>query len=243
MSPIAMNLSSESKHSMRSLLTVISLALAVVSPAFAGIEWGFENNVTTVNAPGGAGTATIALGAFNTGFHSGTSLIPWNLGGAPGATGYWDLGRAGSIMLSGVSANGPVTITVFEWVNAGTYSGALNYAVNGVRLGDFHEVAPVASSPGLPGAWWEYDAHLGTALTPADTVTITAGSGGAIIDRLTVVPEPTTLIAGAILLIPFALSTLPVLRRRRSSNCAVAGDSASAAPRSDKVVLAPKGRK
>ena len=140
-----------------------------------------------------------------------------------------------------MSANGPVTITVFEWVNAGTYSGALNYAVNGVRLGDFHEVALVASSPGLPGAWWEYDAHLGTALTPADTVTITAGSGGAIIDRLTVVPEPTTLIAGAILLIPFALSTLPVLRRRRSSNCAVAGDSASAAWRSDKVVSAPKG--
>jgi hypothetical protein len=228
---------------MKSLLTGLSLALAAVSPAFAGIDWGFDNHDTAVNASGGAGTATITLGAFNTGFHSGASLIPWNLGGAPGASGYWDLGRAGSIMLSGVSANGPVTITVFEWVNAGTYGGALNYAVNGVRLGDFHEVAPVASSPGLPGAWWEYDAHLGTALTPADTVTITAGYGGAIIDRLTVVPEPTTLIAGAILLIPFAISTWPVLCRRRSSNCRVAGDSDSAARKLEKTVSAPKERR
>jgi len=38
-----------------------------------------------------------------------------------------------------------------------------------------------------------------------------------IIDRLTLVPEPATMIAGAILLIPFALSTWPILRRRRTS--------------------------
>ena len=61
-------------------------------------------------------------------------------------------------------------------------------------------------------------ANLGAALAPAETVTITAGTGGAIIDRLTLVPEPATLIAGAILLIPFALSTWPIiLRRRRTS--------------------------
>ena len=41
MMPIAMNLSSERKQSMKSLLTAISLALALVSPAFAGIEWNF----------------------------------------------------------------------------------------------------------------------------------------------------------------------------------------------------------
>ena len=43
--------------------------------------------------------------------------------------------------------------------------------------------------------------------------------GGAIIDRmvLTVVPEPGTVIAGALLLLPFALSTLRVLRRNRAA--------------------------
>jgi hypothetical protein len=34
---------------------------------------------------------------------------------------------------------------------------------------------------------------------------------------LLLVPEPATLIAGAVLLIPFALSTLPTLRRRKTS--------------------------
>ena len=44
-------------------------------------------------------------------------------------------------------------------------------------------------------------------------------SGGAIIDRmvLTVVPEPGTVIAGALLLLPFALSTIRVLRRNRGA--------------------------
>ena len=55
-------------------------------------------------------------------------------------------------------------------------------------------------------------------LTPGENVTVSAGTGGAIIDRLTLVPEPATLIAGAILLVPFALSTWPIiLRRRRTS--------------------------
>ena len=55
------------------------------------------------------------------------------------------------------------------------------------------------------------------AWVPAETVTASAGSGGAIIGRLTLVPEPATLIAGAILLIPFALSPWPILRRRKVS--------------------------
>lgn len=78
MSPIAMNLSRESKHRMRPLLTVISLTLAVVSPAFAGIEWGFDNNGTTVAGTSlgspGSGTATINLGTFSTGWHDGTTI-------------------------------------------------------------------------------------------------------------------------------------------------------------------------
>lgn len=47
---------------------------------------------------------------------------------------------------------------------------------------------------------------------------ITAPTGGAIIDRmvLTLVPQPAAVIAGALLLVPFALSTIRVLRRDRA---------------------------
>jgi hypothetical protein len=219
MTPTSMNLSSDGKHSMKSFLTAISLALAFVPPAFAGIEWGFNSSVTSVGASVGSGTAKIQTGSFNTGWHDGTS-IPWTLGSVPGAQGFWDLGNAGSIMLSGFSLSGPVTLTVFQWVdsgpNNGPYSGDLSFSASNGSLGDLAPLREIASS-GLTGAWWEYTADLGT-LALGDSVTVIA-PGGAIIDRLnlTLVPEPATLIAGAILLIPFALSTWPLLRRRRTS--------------------------
>lgn len=209
---------SERKRSTKSILSAISLALAFVSPAFAGIEWGFSGPDLSVNASGGAGTAKINVGAFNTGFHSGSTL-PWTLGSAPGAMGFWDLGRNGSIMLQGLSGNGPVTLNVFQWVdsgvNNGPYSGELTFTASNGSRGTLAAVNEVASS-GLTGAWWEYAASLG-ALTSSDTITISAGSGGAIIDHLTLVPEPATMIAGAVLLIPLALSTWPILRRRRTT--------------------------
>jgi hypothetical protein len=221
MMPIAMNLSSERKQSMKSILTTISLALALVSPAFAGIDWGFPNDSGTYSAVGGPGTATVHLGGFATGYHDGIT-IPWTMGSSgPGASGLWDLGSAGSIILSGFSMSGPVTLQVFQWVGNGigngTYSGDLTFTVNNGTPGSFTQVgSAIGGTPGVPGAWWQFTAGLGV-LNPGDTVTVTAGSGGAIIDRLTLVPEPATMIAGAILLIPFALSTWPILRRRRTS--------------------------
>jgi hypothetical protein len=218
-----------------------------VSPAFAGIEWGFDNNVTTVNASGGAGTATMTVGTFGTGWHAVTGPLAtrqWsNFGSVPGASGLWDLGSAGSIVLNNLSGTGLTTLNVFQWVQPGgaannPYNGSLSFAVGGGGLSG--TLSPVVPVTGV--GWWEYTANLGSAFTSADTVTITASAGGAIIDRLTVVPEPTTLIAGAILLIPFALSALPVLRRMRSSKSLVAGDSDSAASKSEEMGSAPKGR-
>ncbi len=210
MMPIAINLSSERKQNMKSLLTVISLALAFVSPAFAGIEWGFDTGANPASAFGGAGSAAITVGPLGSGWHSGLS-VPWNSFG--GATGLWDLGKAGSIVLSGMTLGGPTTtLQVFEWVNTGTYSGALTYSLNGS--------APILGTLiGSPAqaSWWEYDVTFAQGLLPGDTITITAPAGGAIIDKLTLVPEPATLIAGAILLVPFALSTWPMLRRKKTS--------------------------
>ena len=56
-------------------------------------------------------------------------------GSVPGASGLWDLGNAGSIVLSGLSGSGLTTLNVFQWVDPGTYSGLLNYSVNGVPSG------------------------------------------------------------------------------------------------------------
>ena len=216
MMPTSMDLSSERKHSMKSLLTVISLALAVVSPAFASIEWNFPVSDNPIGASVGSGTATITLGSYGTGWH-GISTAPWSsYGSVPGASGLWDLGQAGSIVLSGLSGSGLTTLNVFQWVEPGTYSGLLNYSVNGVPSGSLSAVTQIGSTGLNGGAWWEYAANLG-ALTAGETITVSAGTGGAIMDRLTLVPEPATLIAGAVLLIPFVLSTWPILRRRRTS--------------------------
>ena len=137
MMPIAMNLCSERKQSMKSILTVIGLSLAFVSPASAGIEWNFPNESTSVGATVGTGTATISPGTFgNPAWYSGTS-IPWTLGASvPAASGFWDLGgqngvsgHPGSIMYSGFSVSGPVTLNVFRSGSPGTYSGLLDYSL------------------------------------------------------------------------------------------------------------------
>ncbi len=221
--PISMNLSGERKHRMKSILAVISLALTVVSSAFAGIGLGLSTSDKPVNASVGTAPATINAGAFGAGWHDG-STIPWNLGNVPEATGLGDLGQAGSTVPSGWSGNGLLTLQGREWMDSGAHSGVLNSTVNGtannnnlVQSGALHAVTGIASSPGQPGAWWEYAAKFNSALTPADGVTVTASSGGTIMDRLALVPGPAAIIAGAILLIPFALSTWPILRRRRKT--------------------------
>jgi hypothetical protein len=226
-----MNFSSERKQSMKSLLTVISLALALTTTAYAAIDWGFSTSGgigNTYLGSDGSSLVTITPGLFGTGWHAVTGALTtpqWaNFGSAPGASGLWDLGRpgsgqAGSIVLSSPSwGNGLTTLNVFQWVDtSATYSGELHFAVNNgastLRSGQFDLLSGLT----LSGAgWYEFTADLG-ALGAGQTVSVTAGSGGAILDRLTLVPEPATMIAGAVLLIPFALSTWPILRRRRTS--------------------------
>ena len=217
--PITMNLSNERKHNMKSIITTISLALTLVTPAFASIDWDFGSDHTSVAASGGAGTATITPAAFGTGWHSGTA-VPWTL---TGATGFWDLGKAGSIVLSGVAGSGLTTLNVLQWVQTGgaantdPYNGRLAVTVGGTGLS--LGTAVLVGSLTQGAGWYEYTYNLGRALTSADTVLITASAGGAIIDRveLAAVPEPSTVIAGALMLIPFGLSTWPILRRMRKS--------------------------
>ena len=60
-------------------------------------------------------------------------------------------------------------------------------------------------------------------LLGTDSITITAPGGqfgGTVVDQvmLTAVPEPATLIAGALVLLPFAFSTIQIIRRNRSAH-------------------------
>src|SRR5207247_9138929 len=118
-------------------------------------------------------------------------------------------------VLSGMTFNGLATIQVFQWVKSGTYNGNITYSLNGGTSSLLTPIGIVQDTGN--GAWWQYDANLGASLGLSDTVKISSTSGGAIIDRLTVVPEPATMIASVILLVPFALSTLRVLRRQQTA--------------------------
>ncbi len=211
MLPISMNLKSKRNNMIKSLTLSIGLALTLATPAFGAIEWGFDTAVNPAVGVGGPGSAATVVGPFGTGWHNG-GAIPWNLGSAQG---FWDLGKSGSIMLSGMGLTSPVSLQVFQWVDAPFYTGGLTYQVNNgtVLPLTFSQITENTAQ----GSWQRWNAAF--SLDPTDIVKITAPNGGAIIDRmvLTVVPEPATMIAGALLLLPFALSTLRVLRRNRAA--------------------------
>ena len=212
MLPISMNFKSKRNNMIKSLTLSIGLALTLVAaPAFGAIEWGFDSNANAYPADIGSGSATITLGQFPTGYLTGD--FPFNYGSAQG---FWDIGGSGSILLSGMGLTGSYTLQVFQWVEGNPiYPGNLTYQINN---GDVLPLtyAQITEST-FHGGWEQWNATF--SLDPNSIVKVTAPNGGAIIDRmvLTVVPEPATMIAGALLLLPFAFSTLRVLRRNRAA--------------------------
>ena len=72
--------------------------------------------------------------------------------------------------------------------------------------------SPASPTPG----WQQWSANINVA--SGNEMMINAPTGGALVHRLvlTVVPEPATMLAGAMLLVPFGLSTWCALRRRKS---------------------------
>jgi hypothetical protein len=113
------------------------------------------------------------------------------------------------MVLTGSSDSGPINFRVLEWVDAGTFTGNLHYQISGGASG-------ILVGPGGAAGWQEWTANIN--LAAGQSVTITAPNG-AMIDRvlLSVIPEPATIMAGALLLIPFGVSTWRVLRPRGRS--------------------------
>jgi len=198
---------------VKSVLAAAILTSSAATPAFASIDWQWQFNTSASPASADAGdpaTAAIHVGAFGQGWHT-----DWNLGSA---TGYWDLGKNGTVQLTipnlaSSTRSYNATLSIVQWIDNPVYTGVLSYSVPGATL--------LASSSHLiqatgRGSWVEYDTiwNLLPSAKP-EVITITAPSRGAIFDRITVVPEPTTLVAGALFLIPFAASTLRLRFRKK----------------------------
>jgi hypothetical protein len=209
MLPTLISLGTERKRIMKSVIATTGLVMLLTTPALATVEWDFDSGGGSSTANKGSGSATVTPGRFGTGWHDG-STAPWS---SFGASGFWDMGRNGTIVLAGSSEAGSLTLRVLEWVNPGTFTGNLTYQVSGGSSGSFQ--SPWGGA--IPGTWQQWVATIN--LGVGQQVTITGPSGGAIIDRvmLSVIPEPATMIAAALLLIPFGLSTWRVLRPRGRS--------------------------
>jgi len=196
----------------KTLTRIFGLALLVTAmPAFADIIWNFPNSSDPSPANVGSGSADITLGSLGEGHFAGN---PLNLGSQ---SGYWDLGSGGSILLSGMGLSGTFTLSIVQWVDSPLYNGQFTYKINNGST--FPLSFQDTFEPTAFGNWEKFGASLN--LLSTDTITIygPGGTSGAIVDRvmLTVVPEPATLIAGALLLLPFAFSTLRFIRRNKAA--------------------------
>ena len=202
---------------LKSPLASIVLALAAATPAFASLDWQFDSDVNPATAIGNPGaTATIAVGDFGAGWHN-----DWGFGSA---TGYWDLGANGTVTLSipnlaSSIGSHNVMLSIVQWVDDMIFTGNLDYSVPGATQVGAATIAPIEDT--FLGSWVEYDTVWNLLGSSDPTViTITGSDTGAVFSRISVVPvvpEPTTIIAGALLLLPFGASTLRALRRRRAS--------------------------
>jgi hypothetical protein len=199
----------------RSWIFALALVLVTELSALAGIEWLFNNGDSPSAANVGSGMATINPGAGADGYSQDN---PLSLGTA---SGYWDLGRSGSIVLAslGITSSETYTLKVYQWVDpAFGYPGTMSYSLSGGGGSDaltFFETLPTT---GPFGSWEAWSATID--LSPGQDITLTGPGGlreGAIVDKvmLTVVPEPATLIAGALLLVPFTFTTIRIFRQRK----------------------------
>src|SRR6266496_2375962 len=128
-------------HMLKTLIASIAIAFAAATPAFATIDWQWQfdsaANPASPQIAGGPG-ATAAINVepvYGTGWHNND----WNLGSA---TGYWDLGASGSVVLTIPGFTSPsqslnATLRIVQWVDDFLFYGNLTYLFPGAtQVGD-----------------------------------------------------------------------------------------------------------
>ena len=116
----------------------------------------------------------------------------------------------------GATALAAGTLTLnFATQNPGQNS--LAAYINGVQVGTTETVPGIYVFP-------ESGAAAGYTLTEVLTYTVNPSVNGGLVNAsgfvgitATPVPEPTTMVAGALLLLPFGMSTLRILRKRQAA--------------------------
>jgi hypothetical protein len=109
------------------------------------------------------------------------------------------------------------TYSFSAWV-AGIYSAApaqLQFSINNNQIGSTYTLPDTGVWHQITGT---FVATASTSTALVDLNTIASGNDFAVDDiSLTAVPEPATTIAGALLLLPFAASTLRFVRKNRTA--------------------------
>ena len=115
------------------------------------------------------------------------------------------LGTSSTVWFGGKNPSGPTAFHVWSWANGATWA-----------------YAPWATAQGQPDAaesfpdytvfWSGGGPNWGDA---GDSWALTSGNAHSFV--VEVVPEPTTMVAGALLLLPFGMSTLRMLRKSRTA--------------------------
>jgi hypothetical protein len=215
----SMNFQCERPNMNNTVTRIFGLAVLLTAmPLFASIEWEFS--VAGSPSLANNGTSTASVTSYGDGWVNQYS-------GFGTAQGYWDLGSSGSILLGnlGLTSSGTYTLKIYQWVDTGFgFPGAKDYTIIGGTGGSgtlsWLQDIITPDPTGFGGGWQIWNATID--LSPSQTILLSGPTGaheGAIIDKvmLTVVPEPATLIAGALLLVPFAFSTIRIIRKPKAA--------------------------
>ncbi len=202
-------------------LLIVSTCLFTqfATTALGSLEWNFANGPADL-VPSGiingvAASAVVTPGALSSGWQN-----TWDLG----SDGYWDLGQGGHLVLniSSLPASSSLTtLTIRQWVDSPslmsgelTVTGAGRIFPEQIRYPD-----PLSNPTSAFGEWQNFVWQLAPQRGPSEIV-ITAPDSGALIDRISaginvaVVPESSTFLAGALLLLPLGLNTIRLVFRK-----------------------------
>ena len=226
------------KTSVLKTLMAGAVSAVVIMPLTASanlvVNGGFENIATYVDGGGGYMLVNTGDSATIPGWTVADQNIAWiksgGLSGLSGTEGSYFLDLTGIV---NQSPFGAVIGTTISTVAGNTYTLSFD-----AGIGNGEDANPVvvqatagaqtrtfivsATDAGAGLIAWETFVLQFQATGPSTSITINgtdanAGNGFIGLDNVTVVPELTTMIAGALLLLPFGTSTLRILRRSRTA--------------------------